>query len=109
MKINCRSKVEVIILAILFLFVEPSFSQKQTNNWYFGTLAGLDFNSGNPVVLTAGALNTTEGTSSMSDANGNLLFYTDGVNVWNKLHAIMPNGTGLLGDVSTTQSAIIIK
>ena len=42
----------------------------------------------------------------MSDANGNLLFYTDGINVYD------PNGTitagGLLGSVTSTQSAIIV-
>jgi len=85
-----------------------SYSQKQTNFWYFGTLAGLDFNSGSPVALTNGALNTTEGCSAISDVNGNLLFYTNGVDVWDKTHTQMPNGFGLMGDVSTTQSVQIV-
>lgn len=45
----------------------------------------------------------------MSDpATGELLFYTDGVNVWNRFHDVMPNGTGLMGDPSSSQSALII-
>src|ERR1043166_2729838 len=84
-------------------------SQKQTNIWYFGIYAGLDFNSGSPVVLTNGVLNTTEGCAAISGTNGALLFYTDGVSVWNNTHSVMPNGTGLQGDVSTTQSALIVK
>jgi hypothetical protein len=85
------------------------FAQKQTHHWYFGINAGLDFSSGSPSVVTNGALNTTEGCASISDSLGNLLFYTDGVNVWNSTHTLMPNGTGLNGDVSTTQSALIVK
>src|ERR1700741_32877 len=96
-------------LCIFFLFLAGlCLSQKQTNFWYFGTLAGLDFNSGAPVFMTNGALNTAEGSSSISDAAGNLLFYTDGVSVWNKNHVQMPNGSGLQGAASTTQSALII-
>ena len=82
---------------------------KEGNIWYFGQNAGLDFNSGSPVALTDGQLNTWEGCASICDNNGGLLFYTDGNIVYNKNHAIMPNGSGLLGHSSSTQSAIIIK
>jgi gliding motility-associated-like protein len=50
-----------------------------------------------------------EGTSSISDSLGNLLFYTDGITVWNKLHATMDNGDSLLGHQSSTQSALIVQ
>jgi hypothetical protein len=60
-------------------------------------------------VLTDGAMDTYEGCASVCDANGRLLFYTNGVTVWNKHHQPMPNGTGLLGNSSTTQSALVIK
>src|SRR5690606_37545383 len=55
-----------------------------------------------------GQLNTIEGCSSISDENGNLLFYTDGITVYNRLHVIMSNGFGLLGDPSSSQSAIVV-
>ena len=45
---------------------------------------------------------------TISENNGDLLFYTDGITVWDKQHNIMPNGTGLTGDSSSTQSAIIV-
>ncbi len=83
-------------------------AQQEAAIWYFGRNAGLDFNSGTPVTLTDGALATQEGCATISDALGNLLFYTDGVTVWNRSHAIMPNGTGLLGHPSSTQSGIIV-
>lgn len=99
--------------AFLFLFWQVSFllwaqTTKEFNNWYFGQNAGLNFNSGAPVPLTNGQLVTEEGCSSISDANGNLLFYTDGSSVYNKQHALMANGAGLMGASSSTQSAIIV-
>ncbi len=83
-------------------------AQKEANIWYFGEKAGLDFTAGNPVPLSDGQMDTQEGCSSISSANGNLLLYTDGVIVWNHEHDTMPNGTGLLGQSSSTQSAIIV-
>ncbi|TPG35403.1 PKD domain-containing protein [Flavobacterium pectinovorum] len=53
-------------------------------------------------------MSTFEGCSTISDSTGKLLFYTDGITVWDKNHQIMPNGNGLKGDTSTTQSAIIV-
>lgn len=50
----------------------------------------------------------TECTSSYSDANGNLLLYTDGLTVWNRNGQPMPNGTGLMGAASSTQSCLIV-
>ena len=79
------------------------------SNWYFGTNAGITFNSGTPVALTNGALITTEGVATISNNSGNLLFYTDGVTVYNRIHNVMTNGTGLLGHASSTQSAIIVQ
>jgi len=89
--------------------VSSTNSGNEGNIWYFGENAGLDFNSGVPVALTDGQLNTMEGCASIADNNGDLLFYTDGMVVYNKNHTLMPNGTGLLGNNSSTQSSIIVK
>ncbi|MEE1898916.1 T9SS type B sorting domain-containing protein [Flavobacterium rakeshii] len=90
------------------------YSQAEASNWYFARYAGLKFlEDGTVVTLLDSQMTTYEGSSSISDFNGNLLFYTDGKSVWDKNHVIMPNadydnGTGLLGDPSSTQSGIII-
>jgi gliding motility-associated-like protein len=81
---------------------------EEANIWYFGEYAGLDFSNGFPIALTNGSLNTLEGCSSISTSNGELLFYTDGQDVWQNNHIIMPNGSGLMGHKSSTQSAIIV-
>jgi len=98
----------LLILSFICLLISSAFAQKQTNIWYFGQNAGLDFNSGAPVALTDGQLNTAEGCATICDASGNLLFYTDGIKVWNKNHLIMTNGNGLFGDPSSSQSGMII-
>jgi len=96
----------ILILLSVFCFGQiPG----PTTNWYFGSFAGITFNSGSPVALTNGVLNTTEGVATISDNSGNLLFYTDGLTVYNRFHVIMTNGTGLFGDASSTQSAIIVQ
>ena len=97
------------IIYILITTIFCASAQNEGNIWYFGVNAGLDFNSGSPVALTNGMLNTLEGCATISDNNGDLLFYTDGMVVYNKNHTLMPNGTGLMGNNSSTQSAIIVK
>lgn len=82
--------------------------QSPADWWYFGEEAGMHFTPTGPVADTNGALSTFEGCASISDNDGNLLFYTDGTSVWNANHDVMPNGNGLFGNSSSTQSAIII-
>ncbi|MBC6999641.1 T9SS type B sorting domain-containing protein [Cytophaga sp. FL35] len=100
-------KRSLSFLVLLFL-VHFANSQLEASIWYFGENAGLDFSSGAPVALTDGAMITQEGCATISDGNGNLLFYTSGVTVWDRTHNPMPNGTGLLGDFSSSQSAIVV-
>ncbi len=99
----------LILFVCLFFYTQLSIAQKEGNVWYFGDSAGLDFNSGVPVAITDGAMNTIEGCSSICDSKGVLLFYTDGISIWNRNHIIMPNGSDLQGDISSSQSAIIIR
>ncbi|MGJ8746106.1 T9SS type B sorting domain-containing protein [Polaribacter sp.] len=101
-------KIYKFFLIFLLLYSNYLFSQKEANYWYFGDKAGLDFSTGAPVALTNGNINTEEGCATISDIDGNLLFYTDGVTVYNRNHNRMPNGNGLFGDSSSTQSAIIV-
>ena len=103
------SKNQYWIILNILLISTGVFAQKEGNIWYFGNMAGLDFNSEAPVALTDGVMNTVEGSSAISDAMGNLLFYTDGVKVWNKVHEQMPNGFDLMGHSSSTQSALIVQ
>jgi hypothetical protein len=102
-----------LLLATIILLPIFCFSQRQGNIWYFGDKAGVDFNSGNPIGLTNGVSTDSsytdgEGTTAISDSSGNLLFYSNGQRLINKNHLLMPNGDGLLGNYSSTQSSLII-
>lgn len=98
------------IVLLICLIGGYCYSQNQASNWFFGENAGINFNvaSNSVSALINGQLNTREGCASISDREGNFLFYTDGSTIWNKNHEIMMNGTGLFGDASSTQSAIIL-
>lgn len=100
--------MRIAIFIILLLKGTSLFGQGETNIWYFGVNAGVDFNSGVPVPLLNGALVTGEGCATMCDSDGNLLFYTDGIRAYNRNHQQMPNGFGMTGDPSSAQSALIV-
>lgn len=95
------------IVAMLLITIQ-SFSQNQSKNWCFGNNAGINFNTTPPTNLINNSGSASDYMSTISDANGSLLFYTNGVIVWNKNNAIMYNGTGLNGTTSSGQSPLII-
>jgi hypothetical protein len=97
-----------ILLTLLISVHTNAQDWKRTMNWYFGDSAGLSFATDPPTVLTDGAMYAGEGCATISDTNGNLLFYTNGITVWNWNHQVMDNGTGLNGHISSTQSSLIV-
>ena len=98
----------LLLACLLTVLSILSHAQKEANIWYFGARAGIDFNTTPPTPLTDGAMTTLEGCASIADKTGALLFYTDGIKVWNKIHDLMPSGTGLKGNPSSTQSGVIV-
>jgi gliding motility-associated-like protein len=83
---------------------------KQANNWIFGSKpTQLNFNTSPPENFRmTHDTGSQEGTGTISDEQGNLLFYNDGQTVWNRNQEIMPNGEGLLGEFSTSQQGLTI-
>src|SRR5215212_7445630 len=91
-----------------WLFFGLTLNAQQGNIWYFGNFAGLSFNKTPPAPIADGQLNSLEGTSVICDANGDLLFYTNGRIVFNGNHDLLLNGSGLKGHPSSYQSSIIV-
>lgn len=82
----------------------------KASQWRFGYGCGLDFSSGSPQVITpVHPMLSVDGSSSMADDSGNLLFYSHGESIWNKNDATMPNGTGLSSSNSLTQVVVLEK
>ena len=99
----------IIAIALVMLSMSVRAQPVQTADWwYFGNTAGMQFNGGSPVFDLNGLASTIEGTSTMSDAAGNLLCYSQGTTMWNRNHAVMPNGAGLMGGTSSQQASTIV-
>ncbi|MCF8373925.1 MAG: T9SS type A sorting domain-containing protein [Bacteroidales bacterium] len=98
----------IYLLSILSIQAQ----QKIAYNWYFGRNSAITWNllgsNGYPSLLSDSEMNTVEGVSTVSDSAGNLLFYTDGLRVYNSQHSVMQNGYWLYGTTTTTQSVISI-
>jgi hypothetical protein len=89
-------------------------AQNQNNFWVYGYQAGINFNTTPPSYQGGFAILASEGAASVADPEtGELLFYTDGVTVWDTSNNSMPNGTGLLGGdpmlLSSTTAAVICE
>lgn len=99
---------KLLIFLVMVAATGSLWSQREFNNWYFGRYCGITFNGMKPEKLDDGKLLSLEGCSSVSDRYGNLLFYTNGVEVYNKNHELMKNGDSLMGNTSATQTALIV-
>src|SRR5688572_21962118 len=107
-----RSPVIKSLLFICFLLISTVASaQKEANYWYFGNRAGLWFSNPAtaPAYLVNSRMKALEGSATISDSLGNLLFYTAGDTVYNRYHLKMNNGWPLTGHQSASQSSIIVE
>lgn len=104
----------IIIIAIGTLSISSNQSfpglpcdyKNAANYWFFGDSVGLDFSNGTPELITGQSIKTYEASTSAVDADGNLLFYSNGEQVWNRNHELMPffrNGQELGGHNSAAQ------
>ncbi len=87
---------------------------KANSVWAFGNEAGLNFNKGTPEAIRT-AVNSGEGTASVADKDGNLLFFMgDGGIIFNRNYDTMFNSNGLLpyhdveNNTSNTQGFLIV-
>ncbi len=98
-----------LLLVCLTLSASLVWAQHEATVWYFGRNAGLSFaDPADPKPLKDSKLYSEEGSATLSDAQGNLLFYSNGMQVWNKNRELMANGSELKGHESSTQSALIL-
>ena len=93
----------VCFISFLFQFCGTLVcAQKEVSSWHIGEGYVVDFSSDIPNVNTKTEINTVHKRASftISDKDGNLLFYTDGISIWDGSHTIIENG--LFGDTYVT-------
>ncbi len=113
-RISIRKKImtgRLLLFCISLLLIIPTFSgaQNYTNyTWYFCNRS-IEFNRTNkePNISTGTAVLTGPVAVAADPATGNILFYTDGVNVYDASHQLMVNGAGLQGDPSGNQPVVL--
>ncbi len=102
-----KNIITSLLFAIAVFLPGISSGQGENNIWCFGHRAGLDFNSSTPTFFETN-MEVVEGSTSISDAAGNLLFYTSGSKVWDRNGNLMPNGTALAGNISSSMRGVVI-
>ncbi len=107
----------LFLLLLISCSLSKVYSQGQGNTWIFGDSAGVRFINGQPIAVTSSICSANELSSSISDQQGNLLFYNGASSlsgvycctyVWDRNNQLMPNGNGLKGNASVTQGSLIV-
>lgn len=103
------NRYKYVFIGILLICYNTIFAQHEADNWILNRRVGLSFSSSEPTVISGTQLNYYNCPASISDRHtGQLLFYSDGLTVWDKENTIMPNGKNLKGSKLGTQSTLAI-
>lgn len=101
-----KTKLFPFVCAALFAATQL---YAQNDTWYFGNGGGLQFNGVVTSPAPGSVINTSEGCATVVDFNGNVVMYTDGVNIWNGANVLQSSSAGSLGGhPSSTQAALIV-
>ncbi|MBT3209422.1 MAG: hypothetical protein HN347_13825, partial [Bacteroidetes bacterium] len=115
----------LLLFCLIYIFPLNGIAQGETNNWILG---GVDFfisiNNGEPSLITPPVVTgspvggippvpyhyfyfSSICCSSISDAEGNLLMYSNGELIWNAAFDTMLYGTNLYGNFESSQCLFI--
>ena len=92
---------------LLFVSMSSLYGQHYGDVWMFGSNSGFDFSACVPMPIQSNNIGFEE-CSTISDDNGDLLFYTNSDNVWNKNNDLMPNGSMIYNSSGTLSQVLII-
>jgi hypothetical protein len=102
--------IRVISIVFLLFIGNSSFAQGETWNWCFGDSAGIKFINGKiPVAVTTYKDWGYEGTSVLSNKDGNLQYYAFNYNLFDSTNKRLNKGFSLLGEGSSCQPVQLIR
>jgi len=90
-----NSMKKSILLFLHFLLSSGLFAQGESDWWYFGIHAGIHFIDDTIEVVYDSEMNSTLGNTTMSDPEGNLLYYSNGASIYNSQNEYMENGDNI--------------
>lgn len=107
MKRNLRKKVISVVLGLLIS--QFLYSQNFANNWVLGDF-GLEFQNNTVSLRHDYSSDLYKGFGIISDKQGKLLFYSNGLNVWDKNRGLMPNGKDVFSPTGGTllQESLVV-
>ena len=97
------------VTSLLFLVSTMSFAQLEFSNWYFGSNAGINFTEENSNYVDDSSIFLGYMPATISDSEGNLLFYSNGKVIWDRTHNVMQNGEDIEGGFFSYGSSIVPK
>lgn len=112
----CMSYLRIMLGVLFSTFTFVGYSQLEATNWAISPNSLLYFNGGTfpTVLMNSTSCDFLEASASISDKNGNLLFYTDGDTIKGADNFVFQNGTDIspfsaTGVRSGTQGASILR
>src|SRR5258706_4587406 len=107
---NLRALTKLIpITAAFALGTLTAAAQNEASTWFIGSINAIGFKASGPEKITPAPSDQVLISSMISDSNGSLLFYTNGISVWDRNHARMPNGYDLSIGHHVSNSQIVPK
>lgn len=109
---RCQLKSATLLCCLLSPFLLfAQYNIPENNIWAMGQKCGIDFNTNPPTAIATG-ISSPEGSATVCNSNGQLLFYTNGTDAWTAAGNLMPNGIEINNvpahTLSSTQGALII-
>jgi len=104
-------KICFFVSCLSILFANITLAQGENNIWPTKGNYGLNFNTAiEPSLYDSSACKKAGGgIAAVCDKTGALLFYSDGISVFDRTHLAMPNGSGLMIDSFFNSGVAIAK
>ncbi len=95
------------VIVLLFFISGLAYGQHRMDNWVFGDSLIVKFSESGPVLLEEkSTMRAFEAAACISDASGNLLFYSNNIGVWNRNHLPLLGSVGINSSLSPIGSTI---
>ncbi|MBA4303180.1 MAG: hypothetical protein C0424_03035 [Sphingobacteriaceae bacterium] len=94
--------------AFLLVLISQGVNAQFAQDWRFGYAARIVFTANPPSGAPGSQLFSEDGSVSISNTAGNLLFCSSGESVRNRNDVVMTNGSDLKGGTSVTQGTLAI-